>query len=243
MDDKELKEGMKAAEKDAGKEGGAGSNVWSPNIDWVLKSIGPFFNNNRGIGELLLDQLNENGVNTQSAALSAMVNVLQQFNKEYKELGEALGRNIDRIDELSSQSEDLAKAVEDLIKEMGGDTDKMPDIDLDEGSAEAPPPDMGGAMSPDMGAPPDMGGEMSPDMGATLDMGGAMSPDMGAPPAGGAGVPSDESVKNVKKYVISDEQLKNIASRLSSAYRSRRDARHNTRLRPNIISACARSDL
>ena len=227
MDDKELKEGMKAAEKDTGKESGAGSNVWSPNIDWVLKSIGPFFNNNRGIGELLLDQLNENGVNTQSAALSAMVNVLQQFNKEYRELGEALGRNIDRIDELSSQSEDLAKAVEDLIKEMGGDTDKMPDIDLDEGSAEAPPPDMGGAMSPDMGAAPDMGGAMSPDMGA-------------APPAG---MVSDENMKDVKRYVLSDEQLKDIAGRLSSAYRSRRDARRNTRLRPNIISACARSDL
>ena len=84
---------------------------------------------------------------------------------------------------------------------------------------------------------------MSPDMGAPPDMGGAMSPDMGAPPAGGAGVPSDEGVKNVKRYVVSDEQLNNIASRLSSAYRSRRDARRNTRLRPNIISACARSDL
>ena len=273
MDDKELKEGMKDAEKGAEKEAEAGGKEWSPDIDWVLKSVGPFFSNNAGLGELLLDKLNENGVNTQSAALAAMVDVLQQFNKEYKELGEVLGQNIDRIDELSSQSEDLAKAVEDLIKEMGGDTDKVPDIGLDGGGGEmpppdagmppdagapldmggaappdmgaAPPPDMGGGMPPDMGALPDMGGGMPPDMGAAPppDMGGGMPPDMGAAPAAGAGLVSDEGMKDVKKYVLSDEQLKDIAGRLSSAYRKRRDASRSTRLGSNIIGACSRSDL
>ena len=271
MDDKELEKGMKDAKKDSGgdekpKEGG-GSEEWAPDIDWVLKSVGPFFNNNRGLGELLLDKLNENGVNTQAAALASMVNVLQQFSKEYKELGEALGQNIDRIGELSSQSEDLAKAVEDLIKEMGGDTDSGDNISLgDGGGAVAPPdmgaapPDMGGGMPPDMGGgmPPDMGGGMPPDMGAAPpdmgggmppdigggmppDMGGGMPPDMGAAPP--AGMVSDENMKDVKKYVLSDEQLKDIAGRLSGAYHRRKDASRNTRLSSNIIGACARSDM
>lgn len=276
MDGKELEEGMKDAKKDAGKESGAGKEEWSPDIDWVLKSVGPFFNNNAGLGELLLDKLSESGVNTQAAALAAMVDVLQQFNREYKELGEALGQNIDRIDELSSQSEDLAKAVEDLLKEMGGDTDNGPGISLDDGGGAMPPPEDGaapdagappdmGTAPPDMGVPPDMGaGAAPPDMGAAPpDMGGgmpldtgAMPPGMGAaPPDMGGGMPpdmggpvnpnivSDDGMKDVKKYVLSDEQLKNIAGRLAGAYRKRIDAGRNTKLSPNIIGACARSDL
>ena len=282
MDKEELENGMKDAKKESGKKesGGKEGGGWSPSLDWVIDSVGPFFNNNKGIGELLLDQLNSSGINTERIALAGMVDVLKQFSREYKELGQILGDNLSRIEDLSDQSDDLAQAIRDLVKEMGGSSEEAPQIPTEDIGADvmadagAPPPDTGaggdmGAAPPDMGAggdmgapPPDMGGGMDmgmdmggmpPDMGGGMDMGapplgagggmdmGGMPPDMGgAPPAG---VPSDEGVKNVKKYVLSDEQLKSIAGRLSSAYRRKRDAGSRTRFSSGMISACARSDL
>ena len=167
MDKKELDEGMKDAKKGGDNEiedsaadsvgaadGGDVPQEWAPDIDWVMKSVGPFFNNNAGLGELLLDKLNENGVNTEGAALAGMVNVLQQFNREYKELGKALGNNIDRIDALESQSEDLASAVEKLLKEMDVSTEDGPQMSIDDGTSAGVPPDMGAGVPPDMGTAP-----------------------------------------------------------------------------------------
>ena len=270
MDKKELEEGLKDAEenaeKDSGKSEGAAPEEWLPNLEWLMKSVGPFFNNNAGLGELLIDKLNESGVNTEGAALSAVVDVLQQFNREYKSLGEAIGSNLDKIDELSSQSEDLASALEGLLKDMGVETGEGSGVSLDGAEAmppdmgAAPPADMGGGMPADMGAAPpaDMGGGMPADMGAAppADMGGGMPADMGAaPPAGvGGGMPpdmgamppgtvSDENLKDTKKYVLSDEQMKNVAHKLVGAYYRRKNAGRRTSLSPDIIGACKRKDL
>ena len=227
MDKEELEKGMSEAKKDSG-----GEQKWQPDVDWILESVGPFFSNNRGIGELLLDNLNESGVDTQGEALKSIVKVLKEFSREYKELGEVLGNNISKIDDLSDQSDDLAKAIEDLLKDMGQDSDGGPEIGLDGGAV--PPPD---------GSPPDAGGDMGG--GMPPDMGGGMPPDTGGgmPPATDPNLVSDEGVKDVKKYVLSDGQLKNIAGRLEGAYRRRREASRNTRLSPNIVGACKRSDL
>lgn len=278
MDKKELEGGMKDAkneseEKRKGAEGGEGEE-WAPSLDWILGSVGPFFNNNRGLGELLLDKLNEHGVNTEGAALAGLVDVLQQFNREYKEIGEALGQNLDRIEELSSQSEDLAQAVSDLVKGMGAGGDDGASMALDsiggdmpppEGAAGAMPPEgmEGGAPPMDMGgAPMDMGGAPPIDMGAgaappvdmwgapPVDMGGApMDMDPGAPPAGmgaapGMGTLSDESVKDVKKYVISDERMKDVAGRVAAAWAKRKAAARPkaARISASIIDACSRRD-
>ena len=255
MDKKELEKGMEGVKEkkedskkgeSKGKEdskkgeskGKEDSPAWSPSIDWVMGNVGPFFNNNRGIGELLLDKISEAGINTEGTALAGMVNVLQQFSKEYKMLGEALGDNIERINELSDQSEDLAQAVKDLIKDMGISEEDGASLPV-EGDTGAPPADMGGGMPPpDMGAPPaDMG--MAPDMG-----GGMPPPDMGAaPPPANPGLVSDEGMKSVKRGVLSDEQLKNVAGRLVGAYGKRMRERQGSRLSPNIIGACAGSDL
>ena len=275
MDKKELDEGMKDAKKKSDEKegkaaengGGEGASEWSPSIDWVMNSVGPFFNNNRGLGELLLDEINKNGINTEGIALASMVGVLQQFNKEYKELGQAIGNNLDRIDALSAQSEDLANAVKQLITEMGVSEEDGASLPLDEPDMSVPPPDMGGEMPPPDGMggempPPDgMGGEMPPpdgmggelpptDMGAAMppDMGGAPMADMGAPvdmnamppPDMGGGVPSDENIKEVKRGVLSDEQLKRVAKGMSAAMRRKRTT---SKLNPNMIRACDRRDM
>ena len=273
MDKKELEKGMNDAKKEEGglkAEGGEDSPEWAPSIDWVMDSVGPFFNNNRGLGELLLDKLNENGVNTEGVALAGMVNVLQQFNKEYKELGKALGSNLDRIEALESRSEDLADAVRKLLKEMNVSEDEGAALSLEgEDGGGLPPPeagdmaappegDIGGGMPPDMGAPPagDMGG-MSPDMGASPagDMGG-MPPDMGAPPAGGmGGMPPDMGAApppDMGAGVVSDENAKNVERHVLSDERLKRVAgkvvgaymkrKNSSKLDSSIISACSRRD-
>lgn len=270
MDKKELEGGMKDAKKESEEkrkdaEVGDGEG-WAPSLDWILGSVGPFFNNNRGLGELLLDKLNEHGVNTEGAALAGLVDVLQQFNREYKEIGEALGQNLDRIEELSSQSEDLAQAVSDLVKGMGAGSDDGASMALDSIGGDMPPPEGAtGAMPPggmEGGAPPmdmggasmDMGGAPPIDMGAgaapPVDMGGApmdMAPgappvDMGAAP--GMGTLSDESVKDVKKYVISDERMKDVAGRVAAAWAKRKAASRPkaARISAGIIDACSRRD-
>ena len=240
MDKKELDEGMKDAKKKSDEKegkatengGGEGASEWAPSIDWVMNSVGPFFNNNRGLGELLLDEINKNGINTEGIALASMVGVLQQFNKEYKELGQAIGNNLDRIDALSAQSEDLANAVKQLITEMGVSEEDGASLPLDEPDMSVPPPDMS-VPPPDMGGempPPDMGGEMPPDgMGAPVDMGAppatdmgaAMPPDMGGAPMadmGGAmptdmGAPVDMNAMpppDMAGNIPSDENIKEV---------------------------------
>lgn len=272
MDKKELDEGMKKADekkdaekKDAdGKKGGKdepdggkkeGGDKWSPSFDWIKDSgLGYFINNNRGLGELLVDKLNESGVDTEMEALNSLVKVLQEFSREYRELGETLGDNISKIDKLSGDSEDLAKAIKDLVKELGGDTSDsgvpppIDDIGMDAGmdTGAMPPPDMGAGMDaggmppPDMGAGMDAGAMPPPDMGAGMGAGaGAMPPaDMGAGgmpppvdmsnPSEGGLVASDERIKDVPdigKYVLSDERLKSVAGSLAGAMRKRSAAK------------------
>lgn len=270
MEKEELDKGMKDAKEKKGetKDGkdsgdGADASQWSPNIDWVMQSMGPFFNNNRGIGELLLDKINEAGINTEGVALAGMVNVLQQFSREYKMLGEALGNNIERVNELSDQSEDLAQAVKDLIRDMGVSEEEGAKIPADDGGGVLPgmgagaPPDMGG-VPPDMGAgapldmgvgaPPDMGG-VPPDMGAGVppDMGTGAPPDMGGvPPDMGAGappdmggVPSDEGIKDVKRGVLSDARLKRAARRMVASWKQSSGRR---KFPAGMIDACLRRD-
>ena len=221
---------------------------WEPSMEWLMGSLGPFFNNNQGIGELLLDKLKDSGVNTEGVALAGLVNVLQQFSKEYKALSEAVGDNLDRINELSAENQDLSAKLQEIVREMGmteEDGGQPPDIGADiggdlggdmgappGGDMGAPPGgDMGGGMPPDMGAPPggDMGGGMPPDMGAPPggDMGGGMPPDMGAPPGGD--IMSDE---RMKQKVISDRRMKRLVQEAG------RRAKRGTRISRGIIGAC-----
>lgn len=203
--------------------------AWEPSMDWLMNSVGPFFNNNKGLGELLLDKLKETGINTEGVALAGLVNVLQQFSQEYKALGEAVGDNLDKINSLSSQSEDLASAIQDVLKEMNVPKDEGANIPAGnevgdiamaglEGAGGEMPPDLGaagGEMPPmDAGMPP-AGGDMPPDMGAAPmpDAGGAgdMPPDMGGAPAGGDMPPDPNMVSDARvKNVVSDETVKNV---------------------------------
>ena len=246
----------------AAAAGGAedGGDGWSPDMDWVMESLGPFFNNNQGIGELLLDKLKESGVNTEGVALAGLVNVLQQFSKELKNLNDSVGNNLQRINELSSENENLAQQLQEIISSMGltKDDGGMPPMDdlgggMDMGAppaedtGEAPPPDMGappggdmgGGMPPDMGAPPggDMGGGMPPDMGAPPggDMGGGMPPDMGGGmDAGVPGMPPGDvpSDERIKRKIVSDRRLKRLVQEAG------RRARRGTKVSGGIISAC-----
>ena len=256
MDKKELEKGMEKALEDSGKDGKESKDAggesapegmeeaaaaWAPSMDWLMGSLGPFFNNNRGLGELLLDKLNESGIDTEGVALAGLVDVLQQFSREYKALGEAVGDNLDRINSLSSQSENLADAVKDLLREMGTPQENAADFPADAqlGGAESGGGDMNASQEPqpsmDAGGAPDMGGGMPPDMG------GGMPPDMGAGAGAGAGAGtvSDEELKEVKRGVLSDARLKRTARSMVGEWRrNRAKEKSSTRLGSNIIGAC-----
>ena len=237
-----------------GAEGG-----WAPSMDWLMGSLGPFFNNNQGIGELLLDKLKESGVNTEGVALAGLVNVLQQFSKELKSLNDSVGDNLQRINELSSENENLSQQLQEIVGSMGltKDDGGMPPMD-DLGGADAgappagdmgaaPPHDMGGGM--DMGAPPagDMGAAPPSDMGGGMDMGAPPAGDMGAAPppdmGGGmdAGVPgmppggvmSDE---RMKQKVVSDRRMKRLFDEADR--RVKRGASKSVKPSSGIVSAC-----
>ena len=215
-----------------GAEGG-----WAPSMDWLMGSLGPFFNNNQGIGELLLDKLKESGVNTEGVALAGLVNVLQQFSKELKSLNDSVGDNLQRINELSSENENLSQQLQEIVGSMGltKDDGGMPPMD-DLGGADAgappagdmgaaPPPDMGGGM--DMGAPPagDMGAAPPPDMGGGMDAGVP-----GMPPGD---VMSDE---RMKQKVVSDRRMKRLFDEADR--RVKRGASKSVKPSSGIVSAC-----
>ena len=267
MDKEELEKGEKNQGKDEGEkaleeavEGGdAGESPeeepFDLNLDWVMKKAGPVFGDSEWIGELLLDKLNGEGVNTQATALAGMVNVLQQFSQQLKALNEAVGSNLDKINQLSTDNEDLATALESLLREIGmtkEDGGTPPPMD-DAGAS----PDMGGEMPPDMGAapgmdagmPPDMGGGMPPDMGggAPPDMGGGMPPDMGGgappdmgapPPDMGGGMPPDMGAP--PPGVMSDARMKKLASEAMRRTRKSmtKSEAGGTRISSGIIDAC-----
>ena len=215
-----------------GAEGG-----WEPNMDWLMGSLGPFFNNNQGIGELLLDKLKESGVNTEGVALAGLVNVLQQFSKELKSLNDSVGDNLQRINELSSENENLSQQLQEIVGSMGltkddGGAPPMDDLGgVDAGAppagdmGAAPPPDMGGGM--DMGAPPagDMGAAPPPDMGGGMDMGVP-----GMPPGG---VMSDE---RMKQKVVSDRRMKRLFN--EAERRVKKGAAKSVKPSSGIVSAC-----
>lgn len=261
MDKKELEAGLEeaaAAEALAQGEGAA----WAPDMGWLMGNFGPFFNNNQGIGELLLGKLMESGVNTEGVALAGLVNVLQQFSQEYKALSDAVGKNLDRINELSSDNEKLADSIQEVIKSMNitedeGGTPPM----MDEGAGEMPPPDMG-AMGMDAGIPPD-GGEMPPpdmggaggippDAGAGMDA-GAPPPDMGGADMGaGAPPPPPDMAANTvsdsrMKKPLSKEEIAGIVSdrrmKRLEAYNASRKPKappKNNDVNLGIIEACTR---
>ena len=284
MDKKELDNGMKDASK--GKKGASAHDdeavseakkkaddvpsaksegeeeSFEPDLDWVMGAVGPFFNNNRGLGELLFDKLKESGVNTEAAALQSLVKVLKKLNQEYNDLSEALGNNLKKIDTLETQSKDLAQAVKDAIKELGGSSVEEGDVDIG-GDMGMPPPDDIGAGG-DMGMPPPddigAGGDMGmppPDTGmdmgmpppdAGMDMGmpppdTGMGMDMGMPPpAGAGGTISDAREKLLLgrsrqevKGIISDARMKKTARRIVNRARK---SRNSTRLNPSIIDSC-----
>lgn len=267
-EEKELAQGLKdLAAESALNEAVAGAAMppeeaaWAPSMDWVMNSVGPFFNNNQGLGELLLDKLTESGINTEGVALAGLVNILQQFSQEYKALGEAVGNNLDRINDLSDKSDNLAEAIQDVLKEMnvskdaGGENPMGSDVgDIADTALAGSMPDMGGDMAPpDMTAapPPDMG---APDVGAApagADASGAApqdtagaAPDTAAPPPNGAPLPEDQAVsdknlKNVKKRstreivgILSDYRMKHLTKRIANHYKN------HTRMNPNILDAC-----
>ena len=258
MDTEELAAGLEdiaaqqaVAEAVAGAPEGEAAS-WSPSIDWLMGSVGPFFNNNQGIGELLLGKLMESGVNTEGVALAGLVNCLQQFSQEYKALGEAIGSNLDRINELSDQNENLAQSIQDVIKEMGVSKDEggaapaeegamadMPMPEAPDAGGGAPPMDMGagGAGAMEAAPPADMGAGdagAAPDMGAggAGGAGDAPMPDAGAggagavPPMDAAATVSDAGMKEPARRKLSLDEYRQVISDARMKRLERYEAKH-----------------
>ena len=248
-DDEAVSEAKKKADDVPSEKSEGEEESFEPDLDWVMGAVGPFFNNNRGLGELLFDKLKESGVNTEAAALQSLVKVLKKLNQEYNDLSEALGNNLKKIDTLETQSKDLAQAVKDAIKELGGSSVEEGDVGIG-GDMGMPPPDDMGAGG-DMGMPPpDAGMDMGmppPDTGMDTGMDMGMPPpdagmDMGMPPAGAGGTISDAREKLLLgrsrqevKGIISDARMKKTARRIVNRARK---SRNSTRLNPSIIDSC-----
>ena len=252
--EKEMADGgdmLPLAEALGGGLPGGAKGEWEPSMDWLMGSLGPFFNNNQGIGELLLDKLKESGVNTEGVALAGLVNVLQQFSKELKSLNDSVGDNLQRINELSSENENLSQQLQEIVGSMGltKDDGGAPPMDGLGGADAGLPPagDMGASPAGDMGGGMDAGLPPAGDMGGGMDAGLPPAGDMGASPAGDMGGGMDAGVpgmppggvmsdEKMKQKVLSDRRMKRLARSMVRQYAKRRS--NSVTPSSGIVSAC-----
>ena len=158
-------------------------------MDNLMGSYGNWFDNDQGLGELLLGQLRARGVDTQSAVEAMLRQLLQDIVDDLGTLQQKLTGFISSIHKQMQDTQAVADSVQAALdmKEPKPSATEIP-------APPMPTPDAG------MGMPPE-GAPMPPE-------GAPMPPD----------TPSDKRIKNVKPLhdTLSDIRMKTI-KRLAAA--------------------------
>ena len=165
----------------------------------VDRDFGNWYNHNKDIGTMLMEQLKANGVDTRDATEAALREILTDITSRLEILTETFSMFKSKVDELAQQTEKVTSAVTDTLHSAGTtvspDTSgALPEVAMPgmDASSEMPLPDVGtgtNAAMPGMGASSEM---PLPDVGTGTDttMPGANS------------VVSDERLKKVKAGLL-----------------------------------------
>ena len=169
----------------------------------LMGDYGSWFNNNEGLGELLLGQLRAHNVDTKAATEAMLRQLIQGLVDDLNNLQQQLMGFTQMVNQQVQEAQNVTQSIESALAQDGA---SIPPVEAPMGDGMLPPegmemapPNMPNEMPPEEPAPE--GGEMPPEEPAPE--GGEMPPDMG--------VPSDVNVKNIKKPVATGLKLsKNI---------------------------------
>ena len=157
----------------------------------LMGDYGSWFNNNEGLGELLLGQLRAHNVDTKAATEAMLRQLIQGLVDDLNNLQQQLMGFTQMVNQQVQEAQNVTQSIESALAQDGA---SIPPVEAPMGDGMLPPEGM------EM-APPNMPNEMPPEEPAPE--GGEMPPDMG--------VPSDVNVKNIKKPVATGLKLsKNI---------------------------------
>lgn len=191
-------------------------------MDNLMGNYGNWFSNDASLGEVLLQQLRERGVDTQAATEAMLRELLGGLVDDLNLLQQRLVGFVQETAKQLKDTKETANAVQTALATQGASpmAQEMPPIDVlaqnPMAGAEQVPPEAGaGQMPPEAGAeqlPPEVMSQIPPEAMAQ------MQPD----------IVSDSRLKNVR-YVLSDAGMKKIKA-LSSKPKGN--------LATSIISAC-----
>ena len=208
-------------------------------MDNLMGSYGNWFSNDASLGEVLLQQLRERGVDTQAATEAMLRELLGGLVDDLNLLQQRLVGFVQETAKQLKDTKETASAVQTALATQGASpmAQDMPPIDVlaqnPMAGAEQVPPEAGaGQMPPEAGAgqmPPEVMTQTPPEAGAEQLPPEIMSQ---IPPEAMAqmqpDIVSDNRLKNVR-YVLSDAGMKKIKA-LSSKPKGN--------LAASIISAC-----
>ena len=206
------------------------------NMDNLMQGYGNWFDNDKGLGEMLLSQLRSHGVDTQAATEAMLRELLQGLVDDLNMLQQKLTGFTTAIAQQMQQTQAVADSVQSAI-----------DSQQPNPTALQMQPPMGAVMPQMNDVPPDIGADFGAQPPAEQPP--AEQPPAEQPPAPDATlsdknmkyVLSDAGLKQIKrrfmnknntgvKYVLSDAGLKQIKRRFTN--------KNNTGINHNIIAAC-----
>ena len=168
----------------------------------VDRDFGNWYNHNKDIGTMLMEQLRANGVDTRDATEAALREILTDITSRLEILTETFSMFKSKVDELAQQTKKVTSAVTDTLHSAG--TTVSPDT-------SGALPDAGMGVMPDMNTGtetplPDAGMGVMPDMntGTEMPLPGAdgMTPGADGMTPGANTVISDERLKKVKADLL-----------------------------------------
>lgn len=216
---------------------------WELNYENLDSAFGEDWSNDRGLGELLLQQLRMRGVDTRAATESMLNELLGGLVNDMNRMQSLLTKFIAKLAQQTQKAQAVTDAVETALMQQNPDaiaTQVLPPQGTEAPVMNDIPPEMGaGDTAPNQPAAPE--NEQSAPETPTEPPAEAPAPetptptetpaepDESAPKEKG----SDVNIKNVK-YTISDAGMKRI--RATMAERKKRN-QGNT-LNNNILAAC-----
>lgn len=192
---------------------------WELNYDNLMGSYGSWFNNNQGLGEMLLQQLRMRGVDTQAATEAMLRELLQGLVNDMNALQQSLTGFTAMLAQQAQKTQAVADSVSTAL--AGQNPDAMATQVMPPQGDEMPvmndiPPDLGGGETPPPEPEPSPNGGEQPLAEGTQEQPPAEPPAEEAPAAEPEkkpeGTPSDKRIK----YIVSDATLKNIKSKYAN---------------------------
>ena len=167
------------------------------NMDNLMQGYGNWFDNDKGLGEMLLSQLRSHGVNTQAATEAMLRELLQGLVDDLNMLQQKLTGFTTAIAQQMQQTQAVADSVQSAI-----------DSQQPNPTALQMQPPMGAVMPQMNDVPPDIGADFGAQPPAEQPP--AEQPPAEQPPAEQPPAPDATLSDRNMKYIISDATMKQI---------------------------------